>query len=200
MGDLSERQQAILAFIENHCVRNGYPPTVREIGLAVGLASPSTVHAHLAKLEAAGCIRRDPTKPRAMLVSERRVPEAGDPVRRAAALPLVGSVAAGAPILAEEHVEEWVDAPFPGDFVLRVRGDSMIDDGILDGDMVVVRRQETARDGEIVVARIEDEATVKRIYREDGRIRLQPANDAYAPIVVEEAHVLGRVVGVMRAL
>jgi repressor LexA len=199
MGDLSERQQAILAFISSHCERSGYPPTVREIGLAVGLASPSTVHAHLAKLEAAGCIRRDPTKPRAMLVSDRHL-AAGDPVRRAAALPLVGSVAAGAPILAEEHVEEWVDAPFPGDFVLRVRGDSMIDDGILDGDMVVVRKQDTARDGEIVVARIEDEATVKRIYRDGGRIRLQPANDAYEPILVDEAHVLGKVVGVMRAL
>lgn len=200
MGDLSERQQAILDFISRHCDRNGYPPTVREIGLAVGLASPSTVHAHLAKLEAAGCIRRDPTKPRAMLVSDRGTPSGDHHVRRSAALPLVGSVAAGAPILAEEHVEEWVDAPFPGDFVLRVRGDSMIEDGILDGDMVVVRKQDTARDGEIVVARIEDEATVKRIYRENGHIRLQPANAAYEPIVVDEAHVLGRVVGVMRAV
>jgi repressor LexA len=199
MGDLSDRQRAILDFISRHCDRNGYPPTVREIGLAVGLASPSTVHAHLAKLEAAGHIRRDPTKPRAMLVSDRRSP-AADPARRAAALPLVGSVAAGAPILAEEQIEDWVEAPFPGDFVLRVRGDSMVEDGILDGDMVVVRRQETARDGEIVVARIEDEATVKRLYRDGGRIRLQPANQAYEPIVVDEAHVLGKVVGVMRAL
>jgi repressor LexA len=199
MGDLSDRQRAILDFISRHCDRNGYPPTVREIGLAVGLASPSTVHAHLAKLEAAGHIRRDPTKPRAMLVSDRR-PPAADPARRAAALPLVGSVAAGAPVLAEEQVEDWVEAPFPGDFVLRVRGDSMVEDGILDGDMVVVRRQETARDGEIVVARIEDEATVKRLYRDGGRIRLQPANPAYEPIVVDEAHVLGKVVGVMRAL
>jgi repressor LexA len=199
MGDLSDRQRAILDFISRHCDRNGYPPTVREIGLAVGLASPSTVHAHLAKLEAAGRIRRDPTKPRAMLVSDRRSP-AADPARRAAALPLVGSVAAGAPVLAEEQVEDWVEAPFPGDFVLRVRGDSMVEDGILDGDMVVVRRQETARDGEIVVARIEDEATVKRLYRDGGRIRLQPANPAYEPIVVDEAHVLGKVVGVMRAL
>lgn len=198
MGELSQRQQAILDFISRHCERSGYPPTVREIGLAVGLASPSTVHAHLAKLEAEGHIKRDPTKPRAMDVASRR--HAEEPMRRAAALPLVGSVAAGSPILAEEHVEEWVEAPFPGDFVLRVRGDSMIDDGILDGDMVVVRKQDTARDGEIVVARIEDEATVKRIFREAGQIRLQPANDAYAPIVVDEAHVLGKVVGVMRAV
>lgn len=198
MGELSQRQQAILDFISSHCERSGYPPTVREIGLAVGLASPSTVHAHLAKLEAEGHIKRDPTKPRAMDVASRR--HVDEPVRRAAALPLVGSVAAGSPILAEEHVEEWVETPFPGDFVLRVRGDSMIDDGILDGDMVVVRKQETARDGEIVVARIEDEATVKRIFREAGQIRLQPANDAYEPIVVDEAHVLGKVVGVMRAV
>ena len=198
MGELSQRQQAILDFISHHCERSGYPPTVREIGFAVGLASPSTVHAHLAKLEAAGHIRRDPTKPRAMDVAARRMHD--EPVRRAAALPLVGSVAAGSPILAEEHIEEWVEAPFPGDFVLRVRGDSMIDDGILDGDMVVVRKQDTALDGEIVVAQIEDEATVKRIYRDSGRIRLQPANPAYQPIVVDEARVLGKVVGMMRAL
>ncbi|MEW6583951.1 MAG: transcriptional repressor LexA [Actinomycetota bacterium] len=199
MGDLSERQQAILDFISRHCARNGYPPTVREIGLAVGLASPSTVHAHLAKLEEAGYIRRDPTKPRAMLLNDRR-PAPEEPVRRAAALPLVGAVAAGSPILADEQVEDWVEAPFAGDFILRVRGDSMVEDGILDGDMVVVRKQDTARDGEIVVARIEDEATVKRIYRDGRRIRLQPANSAYEPIMVDEAHVLGRVVGVMRAL
>jgi repressor LexA len=198
MGELSQRQQAILDFISSHCDRSGYPPTVREIGLAVGLASPSTVHAHLAKLESEGHIKRDPTKPRAMDVTSRRTPD--EAVRRAAALPLVGSVAAGSPTLAEEHIEEWVETPFAGDYVLRIRGDSMIDDGILDGDMVVVRTQNTARDGEIVVARIEDEATVKRIYRESGKIRLQPANDAYAPIVVDEAHVLGKVVGVMRAI
>ena len=198
MAEISERQQAILDVISRHCDQAGYPPTVREIGLAVGLASPSTVHAHLAKLEAAGLIRRDPTKPRAMLIADRRAP--ADAARRAAALPLVGSVAAGAPILAEEAIEDWVTTPFPGDFVLSVRGDSMIDDGILDGDMVVVRKQATARDGEIVVARIEDEATVKRLYRDKGRIRLQPANPAYEPIVVDEAYVIGKVVGVMRAV
>jgi repressor LexA len=200
MGELSERQTAILDFISRHLEQNGYPPTVREIGLAVGLASPSTVHAHLARLEAGGYIRRDPTKPRAIFLSARPASRGVSPERRAAALPLVGSVAAGAPILAEELIEEWVPAPFEGDFVLRVRGDSMIEDGILDGDMVVVRSQPTARDGEIVVVRIEDEATVKRLYREGGRIRLQPANPAYEPIVVDEAHVLGKVVGVMRAI
>jgi repressor LexA len=198
MSDLSERQQAILKFIARHCQDTGYPPTVREIGLAVGLASPSTVHAHLAKLEAAGCIRRDPTKPRAMLVNAPASPSRAS--RRQDPLPLVGSVAAGAPRLAEEHVEDWVDSPFAGDFVLRVVGDSMINAGILDGDLVVVRQQDTAADGEIVVAMLEDEATVKRLRKRGGRVWLQPENPAYAPIVADEARLLGRVVGVMRTL
>ncbi len=198
MSELSERQQAILKFIARHCQDTGYPPTVREIGLAVGLASPSTVHAHLAKLEAAGCIRRDPTKPRAMLVNGPATPSPAH--RRRDPLPLVGSVAAGAPRLAEEHVEDWVDSPFAGDFVLRVTGDSMVNAGILDGDLVVVRQQDTAADGEIVVALLEDEATVKRLRKRGGRVWLQPENPAYAPIVADEARLLGRVVGVMRTL
>jgi repressor LexA len=198
MGDLSERQVEILEFISRHCAVNGYPPTVREIGLAVGLASPSTVHAHLAKLEAGGHIRRDPTKPRAMLVPDRRGGRRGAQAPRG--LPLVGSVAAGAPRLAEEDVEDWIETPFKGDFILRVTGDSMINAGILDGDLVVVRRQQTAENGEIVVARIDDEATVKRFYREEEGIRLQPENDAYRPIVSDEVRVLGRVVGVLRQL
>jgi repressor LexA len=197
MKELTERQRAILACIERHTEQNGYPPTVREIGLAVGLASPSTVHAHLAKLEAAGHIKRDPTKPRAMLVSEDRLRRRA---RESAALPLVGSVAAGAPVLAEQHVEDWISAPFAGDFVLRVSGDSMIEAGILDGDMVVVRRQPTAQDGEIVVALLEDEATVKRLRTSAGRVELHPENEAFEPIVSDEVQVLGRVVGVMRAL
>jgi repressor LexA len=192
---LTERQDAILAFIARHCDEHGYPPTVREIGLAVGLASPSTVHAHLAKLEARGFIRRDPTKPRAMLVRGDPTP---DRARRAAALPLVGSVAAGAPRLAEQDIEEWVDSPFRGDFVLRVAGDSMVNAGILDGDMVVVRRQPTGDDGDIVVARLEDEATVKRLRRGAGRVVLQPENEAYTPLEVDEVEILGRVVGIMR--
>ena len=197
MTELSERQDAILRFISQHCDENGYPPTVREIGLAVGLASPSTVHAHLAKLEAAGHIRRDPPKPRAMLVSGARPPLEA---RRNAAMPLVGSVAAGIPKLAEQDVEDWIEAPFSGDFVLRVSGDSMIEAGILDGDLVVVRRQDTGQDGEIVVALLEDEATVKRLRRRGDRAWLQPENPAYAPIVADEARILGRVVGVMRQL
>jgi repressor LexA len=195
MGELSDRQTEILAFISKHCAVHGYPPTVREIGFAVGLTSPSTVHAHLAKLEAAGHIRRDPTKPRAMLLSDRR--EARETRR---GLPLLGAVAAGVPTLAEEQVEDWLETPFEGDFVLRVKGESMMNAGILDGDLVVVKQQETAKNGEIVVALIDDEATVKRFFREKGHVRLQPENDAFEPIVSTEVQVLGKVVGVLRKL
>jgi repressor LexA len=200
MEELSERQAAILDFIARHCRDTGYPPTVREIGLAVGLASPSTVHAHLAKLESAGHIKRDPTKPRAMFVRRDAEEPAAEPRPRVEALPLVGSVAAGAPRLAEQDVEDWVSTPFEGDFVLRVTGDSMKDAGILDGDLVVVRRAQTADDGEIVVAQIEDEATVKRLRRAGGRVELVPENDAYSPIVADEVSLCGVVVGVLRAL
>ena len=201
MDELTDRQTAILQFISRHCRDSGYPPTVREIGFGVGLASPSTVHAHLAKLEAAGHIHRDPTKPRAMYVCRDAELEASRPRRAPVeALPLVGSVAAGAPRLAEQDVEDWVAAPFEGDFVLRVTGESMIGAGILDGDLVVVKRQPTARDGEIVVAQIEDEATVKRLRRAGGRVHLMPENDAFEPIVVDEVLILGVVVGVMRKL
>ncbi len=202
MGDLSDRQTEILVFIAKHCAVHGYPPTVREIGLAVGLTSPSTVHAHLAKLEAGGHIRRDPTKPRAMLLSDRREEKAQRDALRDTprGLPLLGAVAAGVPTLADEQVEEYVETPFEGDFVLRVKGDSMMNASILDGDLVVVKQQETAKNGEIVVARIEDEATVKRFFREKGHIRLQPENDAFAPIISDDVHVLGKVVGVLRKL
>jgi repressor LexA len=201
MDELTDRQTAILQFISRHCRDSGYPPTVREIGFGVGLASPSTVHAHLAKLEAAGHIHRDPTKPRAMYVCRDAELEATRSRRAPVeALPLVGSVAAGAPRLAEQDVEDWVAAPFAGDFVLRVTGESMIGAGILDGDLVVVKRQPTARDGEIVVAQIEDEATVKRLRRADGRVHLVPENDAFEPIVVDDVLILGVVVGVMRKL
>jgi repressor LexA len=201
MDELSERQAAILDFISRHCRNTGYPPTVREIGLAVGLASPSTVHAHLAKLESGGHIKRDPTKPRALFV-RRDADEALplEPRPRVEALPLIGSVAAGAPRLAEQDVEDWISTPFEGDFVLRVTGDSMKDAGILDGDLVVVRRAQTANDGEIVVAQIEDEATVKRLRRAGGRVELVPENDAYSPIVADEVTLCGVVVGVLRAL
>ncbi len=198
MGDLSDRQSEILAFISKHCAVSGYPPTVREIGLAVGLTSPSTVHAHLAKLEAGGHIRRDPTKPRAMLLSDRREEKAAREAPRG--LPLLGAVAAGVPTLADEQIEDYIETPFAGDFVLRVKGDSMMNASILDGDLVVVKQQETAKNGEIVVARIEDEATVKRFFREKGHVRLQPENDAFAPIISDDVYVLGKVVGVLRKL
>ena len=201
MDELTDRQTAILQFISRHCRDSGYPPTVREIGFGVGLASPSTVHAHLAKLEAGGHIHRDPTKPRAMYVCRDADLEASLPLRPPVeALPLLGSVAAGAPQLAEQDVEDWVTAPFEGDFVLRVSGESMIEAGILDGDLVVVKRQPTARDGEIVVAQIEDEATVKRLRRADGRVHLMPENASFEPIVVDDVLILGVVVGVMRKL
>lgn len=203
MDDLTERQTAILTFISRHCRDSGYPPTVREIGLAVGLASPSTVHAHLAKLESAGHIKRDPTKPRAMFVCRDAVepaPPPALPAPPANTLPLVGSVAAGVPKLAEQDVEDWIASPFEGDFMLRVTGDSMINAGILDGDLVVVAQRPTANDGEIVVAQIEDEATVKRLKRVDGRVHLMPENDAFSPIIPDEVSLLGVVVGVLRKL
>jgi len=196
---LTDRQREVFDFVRGYAREHGYPPAVRDIGRALGLASPSTVHAHLAKLERAGLVRRDPTKPRALelLAGAARAAATG------AGLPLVGSVAAGQPILADENIEEYVEVPElaggkQGEFVLRVAGDSMRDAGILEGDFVVVHRQETADDGDIVVALVEDEATVKRFFREADHIRLQPENADMEPIRVREVTVLGRVVGVCR--
>jgi repressor LexA len=209
---LTERQQQIWEFLVAYVERHGYPPTVREIGEEVGLASPSTVHAHLANLERAGLLRRDPTKPRALELLGARHGGGGDggeraPVIELPRLPLVGQIAAGGPLLAEQDIEDHLAVPesFKGDFLLRVKGDSMIDAGILEGDILVVQRQQTARDGEIVVALAgqdegADEATVKRYFREDGRIRLQPENAAYEPIYADHVQILGRVTGVMRSL
>ncbi len=197
---LTRRQQEVLSFIERYSAEQGYPPTVRDIGRALGLASPSTVHAHLAKLQGLGALRRDPTKPRALeLLADRTGPSIPP------GLPLVGRVAAGRPLLAEEHIEDYVEVPAlaggdRGSFVLRVSGDSMKDVGILEGDHVVVRRQDTAEDGEIVVALVEDEATVKRFFRERDHVRLQPENEAMEPIRTRDARVLGRVVGVFRTV
>jgi len=203
---LTRRQQEVIEAIRSFTDRHGYPPTVRDIGKAIGLTSSSTVHVHLANLEKLGLLRRDPTKPRAIELLDR----ATRGVKAAVAgpgLPLVGQVAAGSPVVAEELVEDHVDVPAEaggrdGEFVLRIRGDSMIGAGILDGDLVVVRRQATARDGEIVVALVGDdaEATVKRFFREDGSVRLQPENDDHEPIVTDEVEVIGSVVGVMRSL
>jgi repressor LexA len=208
---LTTRQQEIWQFLVEYVDEHGYPPTVREIGDAVGLASPSTVHAHLANLERAGWLRRDPTKPRAIEIVGRRRAE-GPPARAAETplLPLVGRIAAGGPLLAEESVEDEIAVPEPlgrnADFLLRVKGDSMIEAGILDGDVVVVCRQDTARDGEVVVALVgddesADEATVKTLHREkDGRIRLQPANSALEPLYPAHVQILGKVTGVFRSL
>jgi len=200
------RRAEILAFIEDHVERHGYPPTVREIGRGVGLASPSTVHRHLEKLEEGGHLRRDPSKPRAMLVGLPGGRQAASAKQAASAapapmtLPLLGAVAAGAPILADEHVEDHVAAPFAADYLLRVQGDSMVNAGILDGDLVAVKQQDDVRDGQIVVALLEDEATVKRAYRESGGVRLEAENEAYDPIRSPDIRVIGRVVGVMRDL
>jgi repressor LexA len=209
--DLTKRQQEIFDFIRKYSAKYGYPPTVRDIGKAVGLASSSTVHAHLANLEKIGLLRRDPSKPRAIELLDRvdrAVGNAVDSVRsivRADGLPLLGSVAAGQPILAEENVEEYVAVPdmaggSDGEYLLRVRGDSMKNVGIIEGDLVVVRPQDTARDGEIVVALLGEEATVKRYFREPDHIRLQPENEAHEPIRSKEVKVLGRVVGLLRSM
>jgi len=201
--DLTKRQQEIFDFIKSYSASYGYPPTVRDIGKAVGLASSSTVHAHLANLEKVGLLRRDPSKPRAIELLDKAVETAKAAVIGPRGLPLVGHVAAGEPILAEENIEDYVEVPAiaggdDGEYVLRVRGDSMKNAGILPDDMVVVRPQETAADGEIVVALVGEEATVKRFFREADHVRLQPENATMEPIRSREVRVLGRVVGVFR--
>jgi repressor LexA len=201
--DLTKRQQEIFDFIKKYSAGHGYPPTVRDIGKAVGLASSSTVHAHLANLEKLGLVRRDPTKPRAIELLDRAVDAAKNAVTGQSGLPLVGRVAAGVPIMAEENIEEYIDVPpilggDEGQFILAVQGDSMVDVGILNGDYVVVRPQDTAVDGEIIVALVEEEATVKRFFRESDHIRLQPENKTMDPIIVRDVSILGRVVGVFR--
>ena len=199
--DLTKRQQEIFDFIKRYSAKYGYPPTVRDIGKAVGLASSSTVHAHLANLERIGMLRRDPTKPRAIELLDRAAAGVRGFVRPG--LPLVGQVAAGQPVLAEENIEEYIQTPAfaggeDGEFLLRVRGESMKDVGILEGDLVVVRPQEVAKDGDIVVALVGEEATVKRFFQESDHIRLQPENSAMEPIRSRDVRVLGRVVGLMR--
>lgn len=213
--DLTKRQQEIFDFIRKYSARYGYPPTVRDIGKAVGLASSSTVHAHLANLERIGLLRRDPSKPRAIELLDRAmdnvdraVGSAVDSVRsivRPESLPLLGSVAAGQPVLAEENVEEYISVPeaaggSSGEYLLRIRGDSMKNIGIMEGDLVVVRPQDTARNGEIVVALLGEEATVKRFFREPDHVRLQPENETMEPIRSKEVKVLGRVVGLLRSM
>jgi repressor LexA len=201
--DLTKRQQEIFDFIKRYSAKYGYPPTVRDIGKAVGLASSSTVHAHLANLERIGLLRRDPTKPRAIELLDRAAAGMRNLVRPG--LPLVGQVAAGQPVLAEENIEDYVQTPTlaggeRGEYLLRVRGDSMKNVGILDGDLVVVEPQDVADDGDIVVALVGEEATVKRFFRESDHVRLQPENDAVAPIRTQDVRVMGKVVGLMRSI
>ena len=201
--DLTKRQKEIFDFIRRYAAKTGYPPTVREIGKAVGLHSSSTVHAHLSNLEKIGLLRRDPSKPRAIEVLFDRAKKTILPGETG--IPLVGSVAAGEPIVAEENVEEYIEIPDviggeEGDYILRVRGESMKEAGIFDGDYAVVRPAEEADDGEIVVALIGEEATVKRYFQEEDHIRLQPENEAMEPIRTPEATVLGRVIGVLRKI
>jgi len=200
-GDTQER---ILAYIQEEINRNGYAPSVREIGEAVGLKSTSTVHGHLQRLEKKGLLRRDAMKPRAMGLSSCVSGEA-DVLANARSLPVVGRVAAGVPILAEENVEEMLVLPteMVGEgehFILKVCGDSMIQAGIINGDYIVVRSQPNASNGEIIVAMVDDEATVKRFYKEDGHFRLQPENDAMDPIIVDSVTILGKVVSLLRKL
>ncbi len=199
---LTRRQREILAFVQRYTEAHGYPPSVREIGQALGLTSSSTVHSHLSALEKKGYLRRDPSKPRALEVlrDEREVP-----AKKVVPVPVVGRVTAGEPILAQQNIEDYL--PLPADlagggecFLLHVRGDSMIGAGIYDGDLLLVRRQPTARNGDIVVARLEDEATVKRFYREADRIRLQPENPALEPLYVRDVVIEGVAVALIRRL
>ncbi len=204
MMDLTKRQQEIFDFIKRYSAKYGYPPTVRDIGKAVGLASSSTVHAHLGNLEKLGLLRRDPSKPRAIELLDRAVGQVRQLVSPSG-LPLIGSVAAGQPVLAEENIEDYIEVPpmaggEEGEFILRVRGESMKDAGILPDDFVVVRPQETATDGDVVVAMVGEEATVKRFFRESDHVRLQPENAAMEPIRSKEVRVLGRVVGLFRSM
>jgi repressor LexA len=197
--DLTKRQQEIFEFVKRYVGEHGYPPTVRDIGKAIGLTSSSTVHAHLANLEKLGLLKRDPTKPRALEVLVDKARSAVSP----GGLPLVGQVAAGSPVLADENIEEYVPVPGiaggdEGEFVLKVKGDSMVNAGILEGDHVIVRKQDTAKNGEIVVALVGDEATVKRFFREQEHVRLQPENETMEPILTRDVKLLGRVVGVCR--
>ncbi len=211
---LGKRQQAIYDYICAYSAEHGYPPSVREIGQAVGLASPSTVHMHLKSLEEHGLIKRDSKKPRTIEVMGKKgeddpsVPMATvkqNVNENVITLPLVGRVAAGVPILAEQNVEESLTLPtsIVGDassFILRVRGESMINAGIFDGDYIAVKEQSNAHDGEIVVALIDDSATVKTFYREDDRIRLQPENDSMSPIYAKNPVILGKVTALIRSM
>jgi repressor LexA len=199
MDDLTQREKSVIGFIATNIKTKGYPPSVREIGQAVGLKSSSTVHGYLKRLEAKGYIRRDPAKPRAMEIMESEYIYRRD----TASVPILGQVAAGQPMLASESYDESlpISTAYFGEgkfFMLKVRGDSMIDAGIHQDDLVVVRQQSNANNGDIVVAMIDDEATVKRFFKENSHIRLQPENKNLEPILIKDVSVLGKVIGLMR--
>lgn len=199
-GKISAKQQEILEYIKDEILHKGYPPAVREICQAVNLKSTSSVHSHLETLEKNGYIRRDPTKPRAIEIMDDTF---NLNRREMVNVPIIGNVAAGEPIFAQENIEDYF--PIPADlvpnaevFMLHVRGESMINAGILDGDNVLVQQQNTAKDGDMVVALVEDSATVKTFYKEDGYIRLQPENDTMEPIIVPDCQILGKVFAIFR--
>ncbi len=201
-GKITAKQQEILEYIKECILKKGYPPAVREICEAVHLKSTSSVHSHLETLETNGYIRRDPTKPRAIEILDD---EFALTRREMVQVPMIGTVAAGQPILAQENIEDYF--PIPANllpnaniYMLRVKGESMVNIGIFDGDQVIVKQTNTARNGEIVVALVEDSATVKRFYKEDGHYRLQPENDAMEPIIVPEVEILGKVIGLFRIM
>lgn len=201
-GKITAKQQEILDYIKETILKKGYPPAVREICEAVHLKSTSSVHSHLETLERNGYIRRDPTKPRTIEILDDTF---GLTKREMVQVPIIGTVAAGQPLLAEEHIEDYFSIPadiLPNTqtFMLHVKGDSMINVGIFDGDQVIVAQTNTARNGEIVVALIEDSATVKRFFKEDGHYRLQPENDSMDPIIVNEVEILGKVIGLFRLM
>ena len=199
-GNITEKQSEILEYIKAQILERGFPPAVREICEAVHLKSTSSVHSHLETLEKNGYIRRDPTKPRAIEILD----ESFNLTRREMAqVPIIGRVAAGEPLLAEQNIEDYFPIPverLPNNqtFLIRVRGDSMVNVGILDGDYILVEQRPTAENGEIVVALVEDGATVKRFFKEDGHYRLQPENDAMDPIIVDEVMILGKMIGLLR--
>ena len=215
MSKQQEREQKILSFMRKELKAKGYPPTVREIGTALGIKSTSTVHKDIASLVEQGYLKKDPAKPRALMLVDSDTPDTAGEISNVSSsredvvdVPVVGNVAAGTPILADENIEDTFPVPagfVKGDsFMLKVRGESMVNAGIMDGDLILVQQQNTAYNGEIVVAMVdgdfESEATVKTFYREDGHVRLQPENDTMDPIIVDDAKILGKVKGVFRYL
>ena len=199
-GKISTKQSEILEFIKQEILNKGYPPAVREICEAVGLKSTSSVHSHLETLEKNGYIRRDPTKPRAIEIIDD---DFNLTRRETVNVPIIGTVAAGVPLLATENIEGYFPMPVENmpnqqSFILKVKGDSMINAGIFNGDQIFVKQQSTAKNGDIVVALVDDSSTVKTFYKEEGHYRLQPENDTMQPIILDEVEILGRVVGVMR--